>query len=44
MASEVSSKAAWVYRTNLVKYVGYKASDFIEFRGSKEFIYSINLV
>ena len=44
LASKVSSKAAWVYRTNLVKWVKYKASDLIKFRRSKEFIYSINLV
>ena len=29
---------------NLVKYIQYKANNFIKFRESKEFIYSINLV
>jgi len=44
LASEVNSKAALVYRANLVKWVRYKASDYIKFRRSKEFFYSFNLV
>ena len=44
LASEVSSKAAQVYRINLVKWVRYKAGDPIKFRRSKEFFSSFNLV
>ena len=44
LANKVKSKAAWVRGTNLVEYIGYKASDLIEFRRSKEFVYSIDLV
>ena len=44
LARKISSKITWVYRTNLVKYIRYKASDLIKFRGSKEFIFSVNLV
>ena len=44
LASEVSFKAAWVYRADLVKWVRYKASNYIKFRRSKEFFYSFNLV
>jgi len=44
LASKVNSKAALVYRANLVKWVRYKASDYIKFRRSKEFFYSFNLV
>ena len=44
LASGVSFKAAWVYKTNLVKYIRYKASDLIEFRKSKEFVFGIDLV
>ena len=44
LANKVKSKAAWVRRTNLVKYVGYKASNLIKFRRSKEFVCSIDLV
>ena len=36
LASKVSSKATWVYRTNLVKWVRYKARDPIEFKAGKE--------
>jgi hypothetical protein len=36
LASEVNSKAAWVCRTNLVKWVSYKARDPIKFKGGKE--------
>jgi hypothetical protein len=44
LASKVTSKAALVYRANLVKWVRYKASDCIKFGRSKEFFYSFNLV
>ena len=36
LASKVNSKAAWVYRMNLVKWVSYKARDPIKFKGGKE--------
>ena len=44
LANKVKFKAAWVYRTNLVKWVRYKASDYIKFRRSKEFFSSVKLV
>jgi hypothetical protein len=44
LASEVNSKAALVYRVNLVKWVRYKASNCIKFGRSKEFFYSFDLV
>jgi hypothetical protein len=44
LASEVTFKAALVYRANLVKWVRYKASDYIKFRRSKEFFCGFNLV
>jgi len=44
LASEVSSKAAWVCGINLVKWVRYKAGDPIKFRRSKEFFSGFNLV
>ena len=44
LASKVNSKTAWVYRTNLIKRVRYKASDYIKFRRSKEFLSSVILV
>ena len=44
LASKVSSKAARVYKMNLVEYVRYKASNLIKFRRNKEFIYGIDLV
>ena len=44
LANKVKSKAAWVYRTNLVKWVRYKASNYIKFRTSKEFLSSVVLV
>ena len=44
LASTVSSKATWVYRINLVKYIRYKASNLVKFRRNKEFIFSIGLV
>jgi hypothetical protein len=44
LASEVNSKAALVYRANLVKWVRSKTSDYIKFRRSKEFFSSFNLV
>ena len=36
LARKINSKAAWVYRTNLVKWVSYKAKDPIKFKGGKE--------
>jgi len=44
LANGVNSKAAWVYGMNLVKWVRYKASDYIKFRRSKEFFSSVKLV
>jgi len=44
LASKVNSKAALVYRANLVKWVRYKASNYIKFGRSKEFFCSFNLV
>ena len=41
LASKVSSEAAWVYGINLVEYIRYKASNYIKFRTSKEFLSSI---
>ena len=35
LASKVSSKAAWVCGTNLVKWVRYKAGNPIKFKRSK---------
>ena len=43
LASEVSSKATWVYRINLVKWVRYKARDPIEFKAGEEVV-SSNMV
>ena len=44
LANKVKSKAAQVCRTNLVKWVRYKASNYIKFRTSKEFFSNIILV
>ena len=44
LASKINSKATWVYRTNLVKYIRFKASDPIKFRRGKEFISFFSLV
>ena len=44
LANKVSSKAAWVYRVNLVKWVRYKASNPIKFKRNKEFFSGFNLV
>ena len=44
LASKVSFKAAYIYRTSLVKWVRYKASNYIKFRTSKEFLSSVVLV
>jgi hypothetical protein len=44
LANGVNSKAAWICRTNLVKWVRYKASDYIKFGRSKEFLSSVELV
>ena len=43
LASKVSPKAAYIYKTNLVKWVKYKASNYIKFRTSKEFLNNIVL-
>ena len=44
LANGVNSKAAWVCRINLVKWVRYKASNYIKFRISKEFFNNTKLV
>ena len=44
LASKVSFKAAYIYRTSLVKWVRYKASNYIKFRTSKEFLSSVVLI
>jgi len=44
LASKINSETAWVYRTNLVKRVRYKASNYIKFGRSKEFLNSVILV
>ena len=44
LASKVSSEAAWVYGTNLVKWVRYKASNYIKFGRNKKFLSSIILI
>ena len=44
LARKINSKIAWVYRTNLVKYIRYKASDPIKFGRGKEFISFFGLV
>jgi len=44
LARKINSKTTWVYRTNLVKRVRYKASDYIKFGRSKEFLSFLELV
>ena len=44
LAYKINSKTAWVCRINLIKRVRYKASNYIKFRRSKEFLNSIKLV
>ena len=44
LANKVKSKAAQVCGTNLVKWVRYKASNYIKFGTSKEFLSSVVLV
>ena len=44
LASKVSPKAAYIYRTSLVKWVRYKTSNYIKFRISKEFLSSVILI
>jgi len=44
LAYKINSETAWVCRTNLVKWVRYKASNPIKFGRSKEFFSSFNLV
>jgi hypothetical protein len=44
LASKVNLKAACIYGTNLVKWVRYKASNYIKFRTSKEFLSNIVLI
>ena len=44
LASKVSPKAAYIYGINLVKWVRYKASNYIKFGTSKEFLGSIILI
>ena len=43
LAYKVDSKTPWVYRVNLVKWVGYKARDPIEFKVGEESV-SFNMV
>ena len=38
LARKINSKAAWVCRTNSVKWVSYKARDPIKFKGGKEVV------
>ena len=40
LARKINSKIAWVYRTNLVKQVRYKARDPIEFEAGEEVVSS----
>ena len=42
--SKISPKAAYIYRTNLVEWVRYKASNYIKFGTSKEFLSSVVLI
>ena len=44
LARKINSKTAQVYRTNLVKYIRFKASNPIEFGRGKEFISFFGLV
>jgi len=44
LARKINSKTTWVYRMNLVKRVRYKASDYIKFKRSKEFLSFLELV
>ena len=44
LVSKVSPKAAYIYRMNLVKWVRYKASDYIKFKTGKEFLSSAILI
>jgi len=44
LARKINSETAWVYRTSLVKWVRYKASDYIKFGRSKEFLSFLELV
>ena len=44
LAYKINSKTAWVCRTNLVKYIRFKASDPIKFRRGKKFISFFGLV
>ncbi len=44
LANGVNFETIWVYGMNLVKWVRYKASDYIKFGRSKEFFSSVELV
>ena len=44
LARKINSKTAWIYRTDLVKWVRYKASNPIKFRRSKKFFSGFDLV
>jgi len=44
LAYKINSETAWVYRTSLVKWVRYKASNYIKFGRSKEFLSFLELV
>ena len=40
LARKINSKGTWVYRTNLVKWVRYKARDPIKFKAGEEVVSS----
>ena len=44
LVRKINSKTAQVYKTNLIKKVKYKASNYIKFRRGKKFFNSIKLV
>ena len=44
LVRKINSKTTQVYRTNLVKRVRYKASNYIKFKKNKEFLSSVKLV
>jgi len=44
LARKINSKTAWIYRTSLVKWVRYKASNYIKFGRSIEFLSFLKLV
>jgi len=44
LAPKINSETTWVCRTSLVKWVRYKASNYIKFGRSKEFLSFLELV